>query len=110
VDSSDAVPPTEVPNGDILFPSNMDSLVLDPPLEVSKSKKLVKKVTKEITMQPKMKEVSPLNLEEKGKLLHGSPLSVGQNSNIELYEWKMDNYESKSRECWTVEAIPKESL
>ena len=88
----------------------MDSPVLDPPLEVSKSKKVVKKVTKEITVKPKMKEVYPRNLEEKGKFLHGSPLSVGQNSDIELYEWKMDNYESKSRECWTVEAIPKEIL
>ena len=52
------------------------------------------------------------NLESnaKGKLLHGSPSSVDQNSDIELYEWQMDNYESKARECWTVEAIPKESL
>ena len=95
MDSSDVVPPKEVPNGDLLFPSNMDSPVLDPPLEVSKSKKVVNKVTKEITLQPKMKDVSPWNLEEKGKLLNGSPLSVGQKSNIELYEWKMDNYESK---------------
>jgi hypothetical protein len=39
------------------------------------------------------------NLESnaKGKLLHGSPLSVGQNSDIELYEWQMDNYEVKSK-------------
>jgi hypothetical protein len=44
-DSTDAVPPKEVPNGDPLFPSDVDSPDLDPPLEVSKSEIEVKKVT-----------------------------------------------------------------
>jgi hypothetical protein len=41
-----------------------------------------------------------------GEILLGSPLSIGQNSDTELYNWKMENYESQEKECWSIEAIP----
>jgi hypothetical protein len=41
-----------------------------------------------------------------GEILVGSPLSIGQNSDTELYNWKMENYEAQAKECWSIEAIP----
>jgi hypothetical protein len=41
-----------------------------------------------------------------GEILVGSPLSIGQNSDTELYNWKMENYEAQEKECWSIEAIP----
>jgi hypothetical protein len=29
---------------------------------------------------------------------------------IELYKWKMENYNSKVRECWIIEAVPKDRI
>jgi hypothetical protein len=35
---------------------------------------------------------------------------VGWNLDIEIYEWKMENYESRQKDCWTIEAIPRDSF
>lgn len=34
-----------------------------------------------------------------GEILSGSPLSIGQNLYTKLYEWNIENYESKAKEC-----------
>lgn len=46
----------------------------------------------------------------RGELLHDSTHSVSQNLDMELDEWKLENYESKARECWSIEAIPKDKF
>jgi hypothetical protein len=35
---------------------------------------------------------------------------VEWNFDIEIYEWKMENYESRQKDCWTIEAIPRDSF
>lgn len=44
-----------------------------------------------------------------GELHFGSPLSVGYNSDSELYNWEIENYESIARESYSIMAIPKKS-
>lgn len=41
-----------------------------------------------------------------GEILAESPLSIGHNSNLDLYNWQIENYEAHSKDCWTIEAIP----
>ena len=41
------------------------------------------------------------------KILLGSHFSTGKNSDTELYEWKIMNYESKTKECCIIELFPK---
>jgi hypothetical protein len=41
-----------------------------------------------------------------GEILVGSPVSMGKNSDTELYNWKIENYESHAKECWLIEEIP----
>lgn len=41
-----------------------------------------------------------------GEILISSPLTIKQNLDTELYEWQIENYESKAKECWTIQAIP----
>ena len=45
-----------------------------------------------------------------GELHFGSPLSVGYNSDTELYNWEIKNYESIARESFSILAIPKKSV
>ena len=42
-----------------------------------------------------------------GELKLGNQDSIGYNSDAELYDWEMKNYELQARECWTIQAIPK---
>lgn len=35
-------------------------------------------------------------------IFKGSPLSIRQNSHTKIYEWHIENYESKEKECWTI--------
>jgi len=35
------------------------------------------------------------------------PIVVGYNSNSEHYNWKIENYESKSKDYWSIESIPR---
>jgi len=44
-----------------------------------------------------------------GELHFGSPLSIGYNLDSELYNWEIENYESISRESYSIMAIPKKS-
>jgi hypothetical protein len=37
-------------------------------------------------------------------------MSIGQNSDKKLYEWKLENYESKVRECGSIEAFPMDKF
>ena len=43
-----------------------------------------------------------------GELNIGSPTSVGCNSDSDLYNWEMEKYESYAKDCWSIEAIPKQ--
>ena len=45
-----------------------------------------------------------------GELHFGSPLSVGYNSDSELYNWEIENYESIARDSYSIMAIPKKSV
>ena len=45
-----------------------------------------------------------------GQLHFGSPLSVGYNSDTELYNWEIENYESIARESYSILAIHKKSV
>ena len=36
-----------------------------------------------------------------GELHFGNPDSIRYNSDVELYNWKLENYELQERECWT---------
>jgi len=57
----------------------MDSLDLDPPLEISKSEIEDKKVTKDITEQSEMQEETPRKLEEK---VDSASLDPGKESRV----------------------------
>jgi hypothetical protein len=50
-------------------------------------------------------EKDNVKLNAKGEILVGSPVSMGKNSDTELYNWKIENYESHEKECWLIEAI-----
>jgi len=45
-----------------------------------------------------------------GEIHLGSPLSVGYNSDSELYDWEIENYESIARDSYSIVAIPKKSI
>jgi hypothetical protein len=32
---------------------------------------------------------------------------VGHNSDSTLYNWKIENYEAHTKDCWSIEIIPK---
>ena len=32
---------------------------------------------------------------------------MGYNSDVELYDWEVENYETQARGCWTIQAIRK---
>jgi hypothetical protein len=88
-DPIDAVPPKEVPKGDPLFPSDVDSPDLDPPLEVSKFEIEDKKVTTKINEQSKIHQETPQKLEEK---VVSTSLDLGNEthvlpSSISLVSW-----------------------
>ena len=40
-----------------------------------------------------------------GELHLGNQDLVGYNSDAELYDWEIENYETKERGCWTIQAI-----
>ena len=40
----------------------------------------------------------------------GSPMFVGQNSNSELYNQQIENYEMLSQECWSIKEIPRSKV
>ena len=44
------------------------------------------------------------------KELHlGNQDSVGYNSDAELYDWEIENYETQARGCWTIKKVQKKS-
>jgi len=51
-----------------------------------------------------------INLNVEGEVHLGSPMFVGQSIYVELYEWKMENDDSRKRECWSFEAILKDNI
>ena len=40
-----------------------------------------------------------------GELHLGNQDSVGYNSDIELCDWEIKNYETQARECWTIQKV-----
>ena len=40
-----------------------------------------------------------------GELYLGNQDSVGYNPDAELYDWEVQNYETKSRGCWTIQKV-----
>jgi len=78
-DSIDAFPSKEVPKGDPLLSSDVESPDLDPPLEVSKSEMEDKKVTTQITEKYEMQQENPWKLEEK---LDSTPIDLGKETRV----------------------------
>ena len=52
----------------------------------------------------------PVEPKNQGKFDLASPTSVSRNSDAELYDWKLEKYESYANDCWTIEAIPKNQV
>ena len=44
-----------------------------------------------------------------GEIHLGNPDSIGYNSDVELYDWEIENYELQEKESWTIQAIPKKT-
>ena len=42
-----------------------------------------------------------------GELHLGNQDSVGYKSDVELYDWEIENYETQARGCWTIQDIQK---
>ena len=42
-----------------------------------------------------------------GELNLGNQDSIGYNSDAELYDWEMENYETRARGCWTIQKVQK---
>ena len=40
-----------------------------------------------------------------GELHLGNQDSVGYNSDVELYDWEVENYETQVRGCWTINTM-----
>ena len=47
---------------------------------------------------------------DQGELDLGSPMSVGRNSNSNLYDWELEKCESYKKYCWTIESILKHQV
>ena len=45
-----------------------------------------------------------------GELHLGNQDSVGYNSDAELYDWEVENYETQARGCWTVQKVQKKPV
>lgn len=45
---------------------------------------------------------------DQGELDIGLLTSVERNSDFDLYDWKIEKYESYTKDCWSIEAIPKQ--
>ena len=43
-----------------------------------------------------------------GELDIGSLTSIRCNSDSDLYDWELEKYESYAKDCWSIEAIPKQ--
>ena len=42
-----------------------------------------------------------------GELNLGNQDSIGYNSDAELYDWEIENYETQARGCWTIQKVQK---
>ena len=42
-----------------------------------------------------------------GEIHLGNQDSIGYNSDAELYDWEMENYETQERGCWTIQKVQK---
>ena len=73
--------------------------------EPHESKEKVRKLYK--TIQTNLDTVEP---NDQGELDLVSPTSIGCNSNFDLYDWEMEKYESYAKDCWSIEAIPKQQV
>ena len=40
----------------------------------------------------------------------GNQDSVGYNSDAELYDWEVENYETQARGCWTIQTVQKKPV
>ena len=40
----------------------------------------------------------------------GNQDSIGYNSDAELYDWEVENYETKARGCWTIQKVQKKPV
>ena len=47
---------------------------------------------------------------DRGELDIGSLTSVECNSNSDLYDWDLEKLESYAKDCWSIEAIPKQQV
>ena len=45
---------------------------------------------------------------DQGELDIGSLTSARCNSDSDLYDWQLEKYESYAKDCWSIEAIPKQ--
>ena len=45
-----------------------------------------------------------------GELHLGNQDSVGYNSDVELYDWEVENYETQARGCWTIQKVQKKPV
>ena len=47
---------------------------------------------------------------DQGELDLGSPTSIDRNSDADLYDWQLEKYKSYAKDCWTIQAIPKNQV
>ena len=47
---------------------------------------------------------------DQGELNIGLLKYVGRNSDSDLYDWELEKYESYTKYCWSIEAIPKHQV
>ena len=40
-----------------------------------------------------------------GELHLGNQDSISYNSDAELYDWEMENYETQEKGCWTIQKV-----
>jgi hypothetical protein len=51
-----------------------------------------------------------IELTAEEEYLKESPMSVGHNFDSSLYNWKIKNYETHAKDCFSIEFIPKKHL
>lgn len=45
-----------------------------------------------------------------GELDLGSLTSIDRNSDVDLYDWQLEKYESYEKDCWTIQVITKNQV
>ena len=78
------------------------------PIHPSQGEPWIEPIDEEVDIQQLYQIQNNANYSEPniyGELHLGNQGLVGYNSDVELYDWKVKNYETQARGCWTIQKV-----